>query len=289
MIANGIYTNYPEDDYFADPCETPSLSQSIAKIIIYQSEKHAWLEHPRLGGKPRKATHKMDIGTICHAMMTGKPLPEIELIPFDDYKTKDARALRDLAIEQGKIPMKTGEAGEWERLKGAAEALRDGIKRRGIEFKPEECEVAFFWTKDGVQHRARLDNLQGCHAIDLKFVDSANPDAIDRSVANFGYQIQHAAYTEAIRECCIEARGRETFTLVYCEINEPYCVTPATLSAGKQRLGVSQWERARRQWSECLQTGVWNEYVPIGSCHVVEAKSWELERELGEGYGDQNV
>ena len=32
----GIYKGMLSDDYFADPCITPSLSQSIAKILIEQ-------------------------------------------------------------------------------------------------------------------------------------------------------------------------------------------------------------------------------------------------------------
>jgi hypothetical protein len=30
----GIYPGFGEAEYFADPCETPSLSQSIAHVLV---------------------------------------------------------------------------------------------------------------------------------------------------------------------------------------------------------------------------------------------------------------
>src|ERR1035438_10073976 len=37
----GIYKGMLSDDYFADPTPEPSLSQSVAKILIEQSPLHA--------------------------------------------------------------------------------------------------------------------------------------------------------------------------------------------------------------------------------------------------------
>lgn len=277
----GIHRHVPEDFYHTDPCATPSLSQSIAKVIIERSEAHAWLEHPRLGGIPRKATHRMDIGSICHAMMLGQPLTEVELIPFDDYRTKDAKALRDLAIEAGKIPMKSSEMGEWEKLNLAAEKLRNNLLRRGIEFKPDDCEVMFVWEKDGVLCRARLDNLQGSAVIDLKFVEDASPAAVDRKVFDMGYDIQHAAYTEAVRECVPDSAGRESFTVVFCEIVPPYAVNPVKLGPSAKLLGDLKWNQARERWKAALASDYWPEYVGRDDCYVVEAKPWQLDKFSG--------
>ncbi len=51
-LAQGIHLSVPSAVYFADPAAQPSLTQSIAKILIEKSPLHAWHEHPRLGGKP---------------------------------------------------------------------------------------------------------------------------------------------------------------------------------------------------------------------------------------------
>lgn len=281
--AQGLHIRYPEDKYFADPCSLPSLSQSIACTLIQKSEKHAWLEHPRLGGVPRIPTRAMDVGTICHALMLGKPLPEIEVIDVGDYKTKAAKELRNAAIAAGRIPLKTKEWEGHSSIQAAAERLRDKIRSNRIEFDPESSEVAFFWRQNGVQCRARLDNLQGFHVFDLKFGESANPSMIDRTIFQKGYHIQHAAYTEAVRECLPDARGRERFTLIFCEVVEPFCVQLVEFSESAKQLGRMQWRRAQETWLRCLETNTWNEYSRPGMCHVVDAKPWDLERELEYG------
>lgn len=280
----GIEYNYPEEQYHSDPCSVPSLSASIAKTLVLQSELHAYREHPRLGGKPRVATHSMDVGTICHAMMLGKPLPEIEHVPFDDYRTNDAKALRNLARECGKIPLNNKEWGEHGSLIRAAEALRNKLHDMGVVFDPRHCEVALFWQRNGVQCRSKLDNLEGYCSYDLKFTECAHPDFIDRQVKTMGYQIQEAAYNEAVNECVPEAEGRASFTLLFCETHEPYCITPARMSAEQSMIGQLQWSYAQRRWADLLTGGAWHEYIAPGTCHTIQAKPWELTQAL-ERYG----
>jgi hypothetical protein len=86
--------NKVPQDYHADPCVSPSLSQSIAHTLVTLSPRHAWLEHPRLGGQKRKATKAMDEGSILHRLLLGEGV-DVGVIHEDDYKTKAARELRD--------------------------------------------------------------------------------------------------------------------------------------------------------------------------------------------------
>ena len=281
----GIEYHFDLDRYRADPCEIPSLSQSIAKILVGESEEHARRAHPRLGGHYRPATKVMDVGTICHALMLGQPLPEIELIPYDTYQTRDARLLRDLAIDCGKIPLKNAEYGEQGKIFQRAELLREKLGNMGFTFDPDRCEVAMFWSKYGAQCKGRIDNLQGFRAIDLKFTACAHPDFIDRQVSSMGHNIQAASYTEAINELVPEADGRGEFLLLFCETEPPYCITPATMSPEQALIGQVKWAYAQRRWAECLATGVWHEYMAPGEIHMVEAKPWELTRAI-ERYGD---
>ena len=43
----GVYS-LPDDAYHADPCPGPSLSSSVAKLMLDRSPLHAWHAHPRL-------------------------------------------------------------------------------------------------------------------------------------------------------------------------------------------------------------------------------------------------
>jgi hypothetical protein len=59
------------EEYHKD-LDGPTLSQSTAHTLIARSPYHAWLYHPRLGGKQREATKEMDLGAIVHELLLGK-------------------------------------------------------------------------------------------------------------------------------------------------------------------------------------------------------------------------
>src|SRR5262245_50563917 len=65
----GIY-DIPLAEYLADPCPAPSLSASIAHILLSQSPRHAWEAHPRLNPhyEPEEA-EAFDLGTAAHAYL----------------------------------------------------------------------------------------------------------------------------------------------------------------------------------------------------------------------------
>src|ERR1017187_3250533 len=96
----GIYKDVADEEYRADPCPTPSLSQSIAKVLIAQSTLHAKEEHPRLktpdeaddeaGEKYVKA---QAIGNAAHAVLIGRG-KTLAVGPFDNWATKDAKAFK---------------------------------------------------------------------------------------------------------------------------------------------------------------------------------------------------
>lgn len=82
--------NVSEAAYHADPCPSPSLSQSIAHTLITQSPRHARLEHPRLGGQQRASTKAMDEGAILHKLLLGAGA-DFEMVVADDWRTKAAK------------------------------------------------------------------------------------------------------------------------------------------------------------------------------------------------------
>ena len=44
----GIYADFPVADYFADPTPEPSLTQTLAKLLLERAPIHAKYAHPRL-------------------------------------------------------------------------------------------------------------------------------------------------------------------------------------------------------------------------------------------------
>lgn len=278
MLSNLI----SEADYHSEREElfgaTPNLTASTAKHLILDSPAHAYLHHPKLGGEPFKPTTEMDRGTLIHSLLLRKGR-KIAIIPFDDYKTKAARELRDEANAKGQLAVT-------ERLfdsaKRAARVLAPKLASRGYPLQGQS-EVTLRWTEetsDGaiIPCRGRLDHVDGYHLIDLKITGDANPKRIEKShITSMGYDIQGAAYTRGFERACPEMLGRSDFTLLFCEPEPPYCVTPIICAGSLRELGSRKWQRAVNRWHNCLSTNHWPEYVD--GIYYAEARPWDIDAE----------
>lgn len=270
------------DTYYADPCPEPSLSQSIAHVLLAKSPLHAWLQHPRLGGKARAATKAMDEGSLVHALLLGQDDQIVE-VDADSWRTNAAKEQRDAARAEGKIPVL---AGELDDVRTAVNAIRLQLDLLGMKLDGAS-ELTALWTEyaeDGtpVRCRARLDHWIKSRGliIDLKKSRSAHPKACVKHVEEYGYSIQHAAYTRAVVAAHPELAGRVEFRFAFFELEEPYCLTPAKLSGEFIELGQARWRRAVNIWAECLRNNKWPGYAD----HVVtlDPPPWAVAQEMEE-------
>ena len=266
-----------EDAYHADPCEMPSLTQSIAHTLVSKSPAHAWLEHPRLGGKARKPTKTMDAGTLVHKLILGVGC-DVEIIEHDSYRTKAAQELRDLARAEGKLPML---AHEYAEIDAAVAGIRARMEHKGIVFSGES-EVTIIWqeeARDGttVQCRGRMDHvlLDAGHIYDLKTSRSAHPDKCASAIYEYGYDIQAAAYMRALGQARPMLEGRIKFTDLFVETDEPYPVSPIRHAGTMRELGERRWRKAVNLWAKCLNENWWPDYTetPV----YVDARPWHLD------------
>jgi hypothetical protein len=269
-----------EDEYFADPCPTPSLSQSVAHTIVKESPLHGWLQHPRLGAHREESTDALDEGTILHKLILGKGAA-IAKIEFDDFRTKLAREARDEAIANGQVPII---AHKHDAILAAAEKLRGNCAALGYEFKGES-EVAIEWWARGTNRpiicRSRIDHLfldQGI-AFDVKKTRNANPNYLRRNFVELGYDIQYAAYTRAIAALKPELEGRTDLIFLFMEMSPPYSVVPARPDGALREIGASRWSRAVHLWEQCFDRRQWPGYCD--SLVTLEATPWVIEQELG--------
>jgi PDDEXK-like domain of unknown function (DUF3799) len=254
------------EQYHTDPCLTPSLSSSIAKIIIERSPAHARLAHPRLGGASKHSfTESMSNGSVIHRMVLGKG-SSFDTLEFPDYRTKAAQQARDASRAQGRTPMLAHEVAE---LVDAAKHISAQLAAYGFDMDPARSEVAAEWQErvhasDAlVQCRCMFDHvyLEDGLILDLKTTVSANPVDLQRAITRYGYDVQHAAYTSALRTLRPRLAGREEFVFLFVEIEEPYAVTPVKLTGEFRALGQSRWSRAVRTWYDCLTNDDWPAYT----------------------------
>jgi hypothetical protein len=283
MIAHGAeLLDLSPADYHKDPCEVPSLSQSIAHTLITKTPLHAWSEHPRLGNQKKKPSKPMTTGQILHKMVLGKGA-KLEVIEADNYRTKLAQEIRDRALQEHRLPILASEHAD---LLAALERIQANIRAYGIDLSGSS-EVQIKWSEPGlngpVQCRGMLDHVifERGTIYDVKKIRSAHPAAVGRSIINYSYQIQWAAYTSALGALLTEFQGAVDFVFVFIEVEPPFAVYAARPNGMLRELGAMQWRRAVETWEQCLATDTWPGYAnKIG---VIEAPPWAITDEMLSG------
>ena len=285
--APGIYPDIPEADYHADPVgPSPSLSSSVAKLVVNRSPLHAWHEHPRLNkakaAEVEAPTKAMDIGTAAHKLILGQGRA-IKEIAADDYRGAVARKLRDEARAAGLVPILSDDMAS---VKMLAEAARDqlaGTDLAGI-FDSGTPEATLVWQDfGGVWCRARVDWLpdsarQGGHVrvVDLKTTGgSASPEDWQRTAFDMGYDIQDAFYRRGLHALLPDVRSVR-FSFVVVEQEAPWGLTINEFSGQALFEAVELTDLAIKTWAACLARGSWPGY-PVETTHMDPPK-WRSDR-----------
>lgn len=263
----------PEEQYHADPCVTPSLSSSLAKVLIRKSAMHARHIHPRFGGHSTDPTDARDFGSLVHSLTLGGG--SFEVLDVDAYTTKAARELRDNARAAGKIPIKRK---EYDVASRVAEALGNRLNLRG------KNEITLLWqtnTDDGVdvQCRSRIDNLDDVdgYAV-ITEVKTTAVGADERSlrkvIEDNDYHVQAASQMLAVERVCPGYVGRVKFRWAFVETSAPYGVRLAKPTGAMLAIGLSRWSRAVDIWARCMTTGEWPGYPTEEA--MIEPSPWAM-------------
>lgn len=261
----------------------PGLSASCATTLITRSPRHAWAEHPHLGGKEHPVeddpTKAMDFGSVGHTLVLGKG-KRFAVLDFADYRSKAAQAAREIARDAGNVPIL---AHQFERASIAAAAITTQLADRGITLDGRS-ELAVEWHEASphgpVQCRAMFDHvwLREGRIIDLKITGNAAPDAIERSAENMGYAIQATAYRRALTALYPDLAGRVEFLFAFCEPDFPHAINLCEPDGLFRELGDTRWERAVHTWAQCLAEEKWPAFG--GGVNRISVPAWALKREL---------
>lgn len=272
-ILNCTEAEYRADNFYRHDwdCVQASLNQSIAYILATQSPAHAYAAHPHLGGGVEDdPTPEMLEGSALHRLILGRGSDIACSDTFLDWRSKDARAFKENALAEGKIPLTLTKG---MLVKDAAANIIPQLANLGIVFGDMRTEVAISFEDAGVLCRAKLDATDGNTVYELKSVRSANPEAIARAIFTNGYDIQQEAY----RRAWAAVRGIEpeeiNVEFVFVEREAPFAVTVAPLAGTFRAVGVERWERAREIWRRCLAYGKWPGY---GRIQPIAAPPWVL-------------
>jgi len=275
--------------YHADPCEQPSLSSSIAHLLVTSSPRHAWTAHPKLN-PAYEPIHdaKFDIGNVAHALLLEERDPEeaVVLVHADSWRTNAAKEQRDQAYEEGKTPLLAHQAEEVAAMMQATRGQLEQIEADPPLFKDGRAEQTLIWEEDGVTCRALLDWLRDDHAAidDLKTTSaSANPEKWTRTLYAIGSDVQAAFYLRGLRAVGQHPGWTDlsAFRFVVQETAPPYALSVVSLGPAALEIAESKVEYAISKWRECLERDEWPAY-PTKVCYAelpaYEEQRW-LERE----------
>lgn len=267
ILAPGIHS-LPAEAYHADPAPQPSLSSTLARMLLNRSPLHAWTAHPRLNPAYEPQERKtFDIGRAAHRAVLGAggdyvAYPSEILASNGAASTKEAKAWADEQRAAGRTPLK---AEEVDQIGEIADAVQRRLALMGISFDPARSELAALAEIDGVWCRAMFDNAPADKRViyDLKTCEDASPDAVIRSVMTYGYDVQAAHYLDVWKAATGETRR---FRFVFVEKAAPYEVAVVELHdavddpADWMADARSKAREARRIWGECLAANVWPGY-----------------------------
>jgi hypothetical protein len=293
ITAPGVY-DLSRRDYHLDPCPLPSLSASIAKLLVERSPAHAWQAHPRLtpNWQPSHST-KFDDGNVMHDLLLGSD-QGLVVVDAENYRTKAAQSARDMAYERWQTPVLRG---RYDELVIETRRIARAIERRWPELHKAladgKAEQALIWQEGPIWCRLRLDNLPPAGwtvFTDLKTTTNARPDEFAKRVWDTGHAVQWAFYRRGIK--AVLGIEEPVFQFLVLENQPPYAMSLVDLEPGAAHIADEMVERAIGMWTYCQAENWWPDY-PARKAYV-EAPPWvkyrweeqranrEIRRELDE-------
>lgn len=267
----GIY-RMDADAYHADPCPAPSLSSSIAKIIIERSPLHAWHAHPRLNPHHQSEERAdFDLGSAAHALLL-EGEDRMSVIDADSYRAKAAQEQRDAARAAGRHPiLKAKHVAVVAMAKIAERAIAGCPDLSGLTLADGDSERAVIWQECGIWLRCRPDWLARdlSAMLDYKTTGDAEPMHFGKHIARMLYHFQAAFYRRGVRA----VTGVDVpFILLAQETEEPHACTFHGCAPSLAAIAEQMVDQAIRTWAGCMKAGTWPAYSP--RIHYHDAAAW---------------
>ena len=283
----GVYPDMSDVDYHADPVPGGSLSSSGARKLLPPSCP-AKFRYDQVHGQLSKP--EWEFGKAAHHRVLGTG-PEIFVLPYDSWRSKEAREERDEIQAGGGVAILEHEN---QVVADMANALAmDPIV--GSWFVPDRgyVEYTLVWRdhRTGVMRRARLDWLSKGPTskgrvviVDYKTCTRADLESIAKAVAAYGYHCQGDWYKDGVCELGLAGPAGVSHVLIFQEKTPPYVVTAVELDEEALMWGDELNKIAIDVYRHCTATGYWPGYT--NKIERVElpryaVKQYEIARALG--------
>jgi len=288
QLYSGLYANVPAHVYHADPAFAPSLSSTLARVLLNDSPAHVYAQHPRLNPNytPKESTRSMNTGSLAHALIAE---PEgrgvVEIGHFPDFKSAAAKAWRDEVKASGKLPI-------LEKDFLDAQPIADSVRRHAAAgctndpFNPPEgakaySELTAIWSEHSIYYRALFDRVVITpHTIDVwdwKTASDVSDRAIEQAVYRYNYAFQIAFYLRGLSALLPSySPVQMSAALVFVETQAPYTVRRVFLTPEYMAHEQAQVKQACDQWTQCILSSDFSD-PRNGAAFHVELPAWAAE------------
>jgi exodeoxyribonuclease VIII len=248
----GLVKGMPSETYHSDPGVSNSMLSTMNK-----SPAHCYALHLDPDRPQSEPTAAMAAGTLAHAaILEPETLVQRYVVkPKDiDYRTSVGKAWRDA---------QTADIVDAEQLL-TAQAQRKAFLRvtalKNLMSSGDAETSAFAIDKaTGVRVRARPDFLhwtgpKRATVLDVKTINDLTTDAIQRSIASYGYHRQAAHYCKVLRACGIEV---DDFVFGFVSGSYPFLAAAYVLDDESMQQGREEVDELLDLYANCQKRGVW--------------------------------
>lgn len=261
ITKSGCFVGMDMDRYHRQCCDGPSVSSSGLRTIWSESPAHFFAKsslNPKRN--PEADSPAFAVGRLAHKLLLeGREglAEEFAIRPdcWSDWRTKEAKVWRDEQTLAGRTVITEDDL---ETVTAMAESLaRHPLVKAGILDGKVERSLIWKDAETGIWIKSRPDVIPNASAMvaDLKTTTSVTDDALAKSLASFGYQVQGAVVGMAMQ--AVLGVQMEAFALVWVEKAEPFCVRVTQLTPDDLERGRLQVRAALRTMARCLDTGIW--------------------------------
>ena len=267
MIDTTGFHNVEAPDYHADPVIEPSLSSTLARVLIEKSPLHAWTRHPRLGNVIEKPpTTNMNVGSAAHRVILEGSWDGIVVVEEESWRTQRAKDERDDAHSMGLIPLLDKDA---DVVRLMSDALPSDAIPHGM------TEATIVWSEGKAWCRARLDRVY--HKLESRSatIYDFKTTAVDATPEGWGrrliwdYAMQHGLYRRGLAEVWKEAVDEVDWRFIVQETKPPYAWAEFDLDEVGYQYADIVADKAVALWKQCMTSNKWPSY-PSGT-NVMDA------------------
>ena len=260
----GIYAGIPMDAYHGQLTVGPSISSSGLRTIFYESPKHYFRDsylNPNRAERSDSAAFK--IGRAAHHLLLGESdfhkLFAVRPLEINDRPWQGNRGdCRAWLVEQREAGLTVITEADLDAVRGMSESLAqeplvqagilNGLIEHSMVWKDPDTGVWLKWRPDAIP----TDSLDFS---DLKTTMSVKYGDLERAISNYGYHMQGALGALACQ--ALLGRPMNSFSLVFVEKEDPWCVRTKTIRPADIDLGVKQVRAALSLFSTAVAQDHW--------------------------------